>query len=107
MFKALGDPTRARIFAFLGSKCNPVALDEESGEVHPVQGCTIGEVCCHITGTDQFSSTISFHLKELRIAGLIRTEKSGKYTICSLNPEAVTAMKSWLDKACLPGEVCA
>jgi ArsR family transcriptional regulator, arsenate/arsenite/antimonite-responsive transcriptional repressor len=96
MFKALGDPTRARIFSFLCTKSAPIALDEDSGDVHSLRGCTIGEVCCHITGSEQFSSTISFHLKELRIAGLIKAEKKGKYTICSIERDALRAMTLWL-----------
>lgn len=92
MFRALGDPNRARIFEFLCGKDAPLAL-EDSGEVHPVRGCTIGEVCCHVTGQDQFSSTVSFHLKELRLAGLIRTEKQGRFTICTVNRVALAALR--------------
>lgn len=96
MFKALGDPTRARIFEFLCSKCNPIALDE-SGDVRPIQGVTVGEVCCHVTGNEQFSSTVSFHIKELRLAGLIHAEKSGKFMVCSLRKEAIDVMREYLD----------
>jgi DNA-binding transcriptional ArsR family regulator len=86
-FKALGDPTRLRIFEFLVKQCCPVAVGEE-GAVRPAQGPTVGEVCCFITGLDQ-SSRISFHLKELRVAGLILMEKQGKFSICSPNLEAL------------------
>ncbi|MBL8088327.1 MAG: helix-turn-helix transcriptional regulator [Chthonomonas sp.] len=105
MFKALGDPTRARIFEFLCSRCNPVALDD-SGDVRPVQGVTVGEVCCHVTGNEQFSSTVSFHIKELRLAGLIHAEKSGKFMVCSLRREAIDMMREYLDRqseACTAG----
>ena len=95
MFKALGDPTRARIFEFLCSKCNPVALDD-SGDVRPVQGVTVGDVCCHITGSEQFSSTVSFHIKELRLAGLINAEKNGKFMVCSVKREAIQVMRDYL-----------
>lgn len=96
MFKSLGDPTRARIFEFLCSKCTPVALDD-SGDVRPVQGVTVGEVCCHVTGNDQFSSTVSFHIKELRLAGLIHAEKNGKFMVCSVRREAIEAMRDYLN----------
>ena len=43
MFKALGDPTRLHIFEFLRACCCPVAVDE-SGDVRPVVGPTVGEV---------------------------------------------------------------
>jgi ArsR family transcriptional regulator, arsenate/arsenite/antimonite-responsive transcriptional repressor len=95
LFKALGDPTRKAIFEFLCDRCCPVAV-EESGDVHQMQGVTVGEVCCHITGSEKFTSTISFHIKELRLAGLIQAEKSGKYMICSVNQTAVNAMISYL-----------
>lgn len=96
MFKALGDPTRIRIFEFLCSKCAPVALDD-NGDVRPMQGITVGEVCCHITGSEQFSSTVSFHLKELRLAGLIHAEKNGKFMVCSVRREALEVMRDYLD----------
>ncbi|MCE9559947.1 MAG: helix-turn-helix domain-containing protein [Armatimonadetes bacterium] len=95
MFKALGDPTRQAIFEFLCERCCPVAV-EETGEVHQVQGVTVGEVCCHVTGSDKFSSTVSFHIKELRLAGLINAEKNGKFMICSVRREAVDAMLAYL-----------
>lgn len=107
-FKALGDPTRVRILQFLCSKSEPVALDDE-GDVRPVQGATVGEVCCHITGGDQFSSTVSFHLKELRLAGLISADKSGKFMICSVNRPALEDLSVQLTRwantiplGCLP-----
>ncbi len=95
MFKALGDPTRARIFEFLCSNCCPVALDD-LGDVRPVQGVTVGAVCCHVTGSEQFSSTVSFHLKELRLAGLINAEKNGKFMVCSVRREAIQVMRDYL-----------
>lgn len=95
MFRALGDPTRRRIFEFLCARCCPVALDE-AGDVRQLQGVTVGEVCCHITGTDKFSSTISFHLRELRLAGLINADKNGKFMVCSVKREAVDSMTDYL-----------
>jgi len=83
-FKALGDPTRLRIYTFLCDCCCPVVV-EDSGQVRPVEGPTVGDVCCHVTGEEQSSSNISFHLKELRNAGLITMEKRGKYVICGID----------------------
>lgn len=101
LFRALGDQTRRQIFEFLCERCQPLAL-EESGQVHPVKGATVGDVCCHVTGSDKFSSTISFHLKELRIAGLISVQKSGKYMICSVRHEALEALSAYVARLSRP-----
>lgn len=103
LFRALGDGTRRRIFEFLCERSGPVAL-EETGEVHPLQGATVGEVCCHVTGSDKFSSTISFHIKELRLAGLIEADKSGKFMVCSVRREAIAAMANYLQALPNPGK---
>ncbi len=95
MFKALGDPTRLRIFAFLREQCCAVVL-EEDGSVRPVRGLTVGEVCCSILGEERITSTLSHHLKELRLAGLVQMERQGKNMICTLNREAVKALDFYL-----------
>jgi len=107
MFKALGEPTRLRIFEFLRSCCYPVAV-EESGDVRTVVGPTVGEVCCQITGADRINSTISEHLKELREAGLITIERRGRNMICGVNSENVSELAAFLTDtpAMLPGEEC-
>lgn len=95
MFKALGDPTRLRIFQFLRS-CRGAVEVEGSGDVRPLDGPTAGEVCCSITGSGKITSTISFHLKELRLAGLITVERQGKNMVCGVNREAVEALAGYL-----------
>lgn len=95
MFKALGDPTRLRIFEFLRACSSPVAIDE-TGDVRPVQGPTVGEVCCQVTGVGHITSRISFHLKELRQASLITMERRGKNMICRVNHEAVALLLGYL-----------
>jgi DNA-binding transcriptional ArsR family regulator len=99
MFKALGDPTRLRIFNFLRGCCCPVAV-EESGHVRPVIGPTVGTVCCHITGAERINSTISHHIKELRLAGLVTVERQGKNMICGIDREAVGLLSSYLSERC-------
>lgn len=83
MFKALGDPTRLRIFAYL------LGLhDETERGVRGESGATVGEICCYITGAPRVSSKVSFHLKELRMAGLITMSRRGKNVICKIIPHA-------------------
>jgi len=97
MFKALGDPTRLRIFEFLRG-CPPSSLlvIDEKGDVRPLEGPTVGEVCCRVTGADRITSRISFHLKELRQAGLITMERRGKNMICRVNHEAIALLAQYL-----------
>ena len=94
-FKALGDPTRLRIVTLLQSCCGAVALDDD-GAVRPVDGPTVGEVCCRLTGAEKITSTVSAHLKELRLAGLITMERRGKNIVCRLNREALAALAAFL-----------
>lgn len=95
MFKALGDPTRLRIFEFLRSCCCPVAVGDE-GEVRPVQGPTVGEVCCSVLGTEKIPSSLSFHLKELRNARLITMERRGKHMICGIDRQSLASLAEYL-----------
>ena len=62
-------------------------------------GPTVGEVCCRITGADKITSTISHHLKELRLANLITVERRGKHMICGVNRDAVQALTAYLNNA--------
>src|SRR5436309_1583965 len=85
IFKALGDPTRLRIFETLRCCGSEVEIDEAGG-CRPTGALSVGEVCCQL---GQPMSTVSFHLKELRLAGLIRTEKRGRWIYCSVDPIAL------------------
>ena len=86
--KALGDPTRLHIVEFLSCCLRTVEVDETGGVIGP----TAGEICCHITGAEKISSTVSHHLHELEIAGLVTLEKRGKRTVCSLRPEGLLSL---------------
>jgi ArsR family transcriptional regulator len=96
MFRALGDPTRLRIFEFLRGCCCAVAV-EDSGDVRPAEGPTVGEVCCTIMpGAEKINSTISHHLKELRLSGLITIEQRGKNRVCGIDQAAVKRLAAYL-----------
>ncbi len=95
MFKALGDPTRVRIFDFLRQRCGAVAIGE-GGEVRPVQGPSFGEVCCHVAGKDKVDTRMSFHLNALKDAGLIDVERRGRFMVCDVNLLAVSRLAAYL-----------
>ena len=110
IFKALGDPTRLQIFDLLRGQCCAVALGE-SGEVRRIDGPTVGEVCCRVTGAERINSTISHHLKELRLANLITVERRGKNMICGVNWKSVESVRQYFEilapmqeDCCGPGE---
>ena len=72
VFKALGDPVRLRLVSLIGAR----------------QG---GEVCvCDLTSAfDLTQPTISHHLKVLREAGLIDSERRGTWVYYRLVPESL------------------
>ncbi len=97
MFKALGDPTRLGILRLLrhcAGEAAGVEVDEE-GQVRPAGALSVGEVCCRVGG---IGSTVSHHLKELRLAGLIRMEKRGRWIYCSVNPAALQQIRHFTEE---------
>ena len=76
-FKALGDPTRVAILNRLA---------------------TAGEVCvCDLNAAFDLSQpTISHHLKLLREAGLVESERRGTWAYYRLVPEAIAELASAL-----------
>ncbi len=95
-FKALGDPTRLRIYEFLCSCCCPVSLDQ-AGDIHRTDPPTASDVCCRVTGAEKITSTVSFHLKELRQVGLITMEKHGKHMVCGINTETLVDLRAYMN----------
>ena len=92
-FKALGDPTRLHIVEMLSDACCRQAAVREDGAV---EGPTAGEVCCHITGAEKITSTISHHLHELEDAGIVQLERRGKSTCCTLEPATLLRLSEFL-----------
>lgn len=95
MCKALGDPTRLRIIEFLQC-CPQCGAFDEKGRSHDASQATVGEVCCSIFGSQEASSKLSFHLKELRQAGLIHMERKGKFVVCSVQTDALQELAAYL-----------
>lgn len=99
-FKALGDPTRLEIFTFL-TRCTCATAIDQEGNASCANGTTVGDVCCHVFGNKKVPSTMSFHLKELKAAGLIRTKKQGKFVLCQANLKEARGLSSFLG-----GSIC-
>ncbi len=107
MCSALGEPTRAHIFQLLLGCCCPVAVTDGGGDVSRIsEAMTAGEVCCHITGGEKITSTVSFHLDKLRRAGLILVERRGKHMICSVNRESVARLTAFFNDASSQTDCC-
>ena len=93
--RALADPTRVHILEFLSqSCCGSAAVQEDGG----IEGPTAGEICCHITGADKITSTVSHHLHELADAGLIEITRRGKAMVCTLQTKTLTDLSSYFAK---------
>lgn len=77
MFKALGDPVRLRMASMIAAR---------------------PEVCvCEITPVfDLSSGTISHHLKALRDAGIVESERRGTYVYYRIRPEALAGLAALL-----------
>ncbi len=113
IFKALGDPTRLRIFQYLRSCCcGRAAVDEATGDAHtlltmaPAEAPSVGEVCCRVMGSEKITSALSVHLKELRTAGLIQMERRGKHILCTVNPEAVALLARYFSQETQNNDGC-
>ncbi len=79
VFKALGDPVRLRLVSLIGA--------HQGGEV-----C----VCDLTTAFDLSQPTISHHLKVLREAGIITSERRGTWVYYRLVPAALERMAALL-----------
>ena len=80
MFKALGDPVRLRLLSMIASAHG-------------------GEVCvCDLTGAFHLTGpTISHHLKVLREAGLVESDRRGTWVYYRPIPAAFTVLAVLLD----------
>jgi ArsR family transcriptional regulator len=80
MFKALGDPVRLRLLSMIAS----------AGR---------GEVCvCDLTGEFHLTGpTISHHLKVLREAGLVDSDRRGTWVYYRLVPTALSVLGGLLE----------
>ncbi|MBB1255326.1 ArsR/SmtB family transcription factor [Streptomyces alkaliterrae] len=74
MFKALGDPVRLRLFSLVASHAG-------------------GEACvCDISDVGVSQPTVSHHLKKLREAGLLTSERRGTWVYYRVAPSVLAGM---------------
>ncbi len=79
MFKALSDPVRLRLFSKVASH-------------------SAGEACvCDIMDVGVSQPTVSHHLKKLREAGLLTSERRGTWVYYRVAPSVVASMSTMLD----------
>ena len=83
-FKALGDPARLRLLSLIAAR---------AGE----------EVCvCELTDAfTQSGPTISHHLKVLRDAGLVTSQRRGTWVYYRVVPSALDALSRLLDTSAM------
>jgi ArsR family transcriptional regulator, arsenate/arsenite/antimonite-responsive transcriptional repressor len=81
MFKALGDPVRLRLLSLIASAGSEACV------------CDLNEAF------DLTQPTISHHLKVLREAGLVTSERRGTWVYYRLQSEALTRLAALLDTA--------
>ncbi len=87
-FKALGDPVRLRLFSLIASHAQ-------------------GEACvCDLTGEfDVSQPTISHHLKVLREAGLLTSQRRASWVYYRVAPEALATLATLLTAPVEPAGV--
>jgi len=84
MFSALSGEVRIKLLKVINDK-NLNCKDP--------QNCDLSDRCCDVSELSKEMnlpiSTISYHLKELRRAGLIQTMRKQKHVYCSINLETM------------------
>ncbi len=84
MFKALSHPNRFRLFVEI--------LEQEESSFEDDHACFLHVI---MEKLDVGAPTVSHHLKELVNAGLIVTERQGKFLTCQVNPGALAELRGF------------
>ncbi len=80
VFKALADPTRVRLLQYIAQSDGATAC------------------ACHLPDALGISQpTLSFHMHKLHDAGLVTREKRGRWVHWTVQPAALTQVRSFLD----------
>ena len=87
MFKALAHPNRFRLFLEI--------LEQGRGSYEDGHACFVHAIMERL---EIGAPTVSHHLKELVNAGLIMTERKGKFLTCQINDDAVSQLRSFFNQ---------
>jgi ArsR family transcriptional regulator len=106
--QALSDPIRARMLGLMNAAATEgrgcCGLPNLGAPTSAEEG-TIGICVCEFE--DYFGmgqSKVSYHLRKLKDAGLVREEKRGKWSFYSLNRDATQALLSEAERYLLSAE---
>lgn len=86
-FQALGNRHRLAIFEYLARNCCIGTATTDDRMV-----ATVGKLASMLTIAP---STVSHHLKELRVAGLIAMDRNGQERECWVEPEVLASLGSY------------
>lgn len=87
MFKALAHPNRFRLFVEILEQGESAVEDGHACFVHAImERLEIG------------APTVSHHIKELVNAGLITTERSGKFLTCRVDRDAFDLLRAFFQR---------
>jgi len=96
IFKALSSEQRLKIFMEIFEQAHK---KENQKSAEGSSGCAMEKAFTKMCKTLSLSqSTVSHHFKELENAGLINCERSGQMYLCSVNEDAVEAIRAFLKK---------
>lgn len=99
LFHALGDSHRLMILHLLSSTEETYCVEEQNGvatESTPV-AMTAGKIGSFLFGNKVSGSLLSYHLKELKNAGLIQELRCGRCRYYRLNRERIKTLRNFLD----------
>ena len=88
VFKALSNPNRLKIFFSLATCCKPGTI----GIIESGNTACVGDIGKDL---DIVPSTVSHHIKELRRAGLIKTNRRGQNIECWVDPGILDELKNF------------
>jgi ArsR family transcriptional regulator len=92
LFKVLGHPHRLAILLRLCDKCDASACKDEDAIA-----ARVGDV---VKGLRISASTVSHHLKELRQAGVISTQREGQHVHCCPNLAVIEQLSAFIGERC-------